>query len=132
MSYLAGLILLLSLWGVWLLHRNKLRSSRLFLTISVWAVVTPFLMNTTGWLLTESGRQPWIVQGLQKTANANSPSVSSTEIWISLFAFVLSYIALGAADLVLMLKYSRHGLAHADAEAAEASGAGGATPALTY
>jgi cytochrome d ubiquinol oxidase subunit I len=132
MSYLAGLILLLSLWGVWLLHRNKLRSSRLFLTISVWAVVTPFLMNTTGWLLTESGRQPWIVQGLQKTANANSPSVSSTEIWISLFAFILSYIALGAADLVLMLKYSRHGLAHADAEAAEASGAGGATPALTY
>ena len=44
---------------------------------SVWAVITPFLMNTAGWLLTESGRQPWIVQGLQKTVNANSPSVSA-------------------------------------------------------
>ncbi|HUA02672.1 MAG TPA: cytochrome ubiquinol oxidase subunit I [Solirubrobacteraceae bacterium] len=133
MAYLGSLVLLLSLWGVWLLHRNRLRNSRLFLTVSVWAVVTPFLMNTTGWLLTESGRQPWIVQGLQKTVNANSPSVSSTEIWISLAAFILSYIILGAADLVLMLRYSRHGLAHADAEAAEPSDTGGdAVPALTY
>jgi cytochrome d ubiquinol oxidase subunit I len=133
MAYLGSLVLLLALWGGWLLFRGKLRSSRLFLWVSVWAVITPFLMNTAGWLLTESGRQPWIVQGLQKTANANSPSVSATEIWISLSAFVLSYIVLGAADLLLMLRYSRHGLAHADAEAAEPSGAPGApVPALTY
>ena len=90
-------------------------------------------MNTAGWLLTESGRQPWIVQGLLKTINANSPSVSTTDLWISLIAFILAYIVLGAADLVLMLRYSRHGLAHADAEAAEPSAAPGATaPALTY
>jgi cytochrome bd-type quinol oxidase subunit 1 len=133
MAYLATLVLLLALWGGWLLYKDKLRSSRLFLWLSVWAVVTPFLMNTAGWLLTESGRQPWIVQGLQKTVNANSPSVSATDIWISLTVFVLAYIALGAADLILMLRYSRHGLAHADAEAAEGGGGSGApVPALTY
>jgi cytochrome bd ubiquinol oxidase subunit I len=132
MAYLASLVLLLALWGAWLLHKNKLRSSRLFLWLSVWAVVTPFLMNTAGWLLTESGRQPWIVQGLQKTVNANSVGVSSTEIWISLIAFVLAYIALGAADLVLMLRYSRHGLAEADAEAAESDEPAESVPALTY
>jgi cytochrome bd ubiquinol oxidase subunit I len=133
MAGLGSLVLLFALWGGWLLHTDKLRSSRLFLWLSIWVVVTPFLMNTAGWLLTESGRQPWIVQGLQKTVNANSPSVSATEIWISLIAFVLAYIVLGAADLVLMLRYSRHGLAQADAEAAEPSGsAGGAVPALTY
>ena len=60
--------------------------SRVFLWLWVWAVVTPFLMNTAGWLLTESGRQPWIVQGLQKTVEASSPSVSATEIWISLMS----------------------------------------------
>jgi cytochrome d ubiquinol oxidase subunit I len=76
----------------------------------VWAVLTPFVMNTAGWLLTESGRQPWIVQGLMKTVNANSPSVTSTDIWISLIAFVAVYIALGIADLALMLRYSRKGL----------------------
>ena len=133
MAYLASLVLVLALWGGWLLHRGKLQSSRLFLLLSVWAVLTPFLMNTAGWLLTESGRQPWIVQGLQKTVNANSPSVSTTEIWISLGVFVLAYIVLGAADLVLMLRYSRRGLAHADAEAAEPDPSStGAVPALTY
>ena len=131
MAYLASLVLLLGLWGGWLIHKDKLRSSKLFLWFSIWAVVTPFLMNTAGWLLTESGRQPWIVQGLQKTINANSPSVSATEIWISLTVFVLAYIVLGAADLVLMLRYSRHGLAQADAEAAE-SDTPTETPALTY
>jgi cytochrome d ubiquinol oxidase subunit I len=129
MAYLATLVLLLALWGWWLLHTDRLRSSRLFLTACVWAVFTPFLMNTAGWLLTESGRQPWIVQGLQKTAVANSPSVSATTIWISLIAFILAYIVLGVADLVLMMRYSRHGLAHADAEAAEPTGP---AHALTY
>jgi cytochrome bd-type quinol oxidase subunit 1 len=135
MAYLATLILLYALWGAWILYRGKLRTSRVFLWLGVWAVITPFLMNTAGWLLTESGRQPWIVQGLQKTVNANSPSVSATDIWISLSAFVLVYIALGVTDLVLMLRYSRHGLAQAEAEAAEPTpppGAPAPATALTY
>ncbi len=133
MAYLGSLVLLFALWGGWLLYRGTLRNSRIFLTLAVWAVVTPFLMNTAGWLLTESGRQPWIVQGLQKTVNANSPSVSATDIWISLSAFVLAYIGLAAADLVLMLRYSCHGLAAADAETAASSEAAGTpVPALTY
>jgi cytochrome d ubiquinol oxidase subunit I len=135
MAYLATVILLFALWGAWILYRGKLRTSRVFLWLGVWAVITPFLMNTAGWLLTENGRQPWIVQGLQKTAVANSPSVSATDIWISLMAFVAVYIALGATDLFLMLRYSRRGLPQAEAEAAapEPSGApGGRVPALTY
>ena len=53
-------------------------------------------MNTAGWMLTENGRQPWIVQGLMKTEDGVSPSVSETEIWISLFVFILLYAALAA------------------------------------
>jgi cytochrome d ubiquinol oxidase subunit I len=132
MAYLASLIALLALWGGWLLHRNALARSRWFLRLSVFAVVTPFLMNTAGWLLTESGRQPWIVQGLMKTVNANSPSVSATEIWISLIAFVLIFIALGAADLGLMLHYARKGLGEDDREGAAAGPEATSIPALTY
>jgi cytochrome d ubiquinol oxidase subunit I len=130
MAYLATLVLLLALWGGWLLYRNKLRNAKLFLTLSVWAVVTPFLMNTAGWLLTESGRQPWVVQGLQKTAVANSPSVSSTDIWISMIVLVLAYVVLGAADGFLMFRYSRRGFDDADREAAEPTDS--AVPTLTY
>jgi cytochrome bd ubiquinol oxidase subunit I len=134
MAYLGSLIALLALWGGWLLHRGTLDRSKWFLRASLLAVVTPFLMNTAGWLLTENGRQPWIVQGLMKTIHANSPAVSSTDIWISLIAFVLIYIALGAADLVLMLRYGRKELGHDDdAGSSGASGSGAtAIPALTY
>jgi cytochrome d ubiquinol oxidase subunit I len=132
MAYLGSLIALLALWGGWLLHRGRLDRSKWFLRCSLWAVVTPFLMNTAGWLLTESGRQPWIVQGLMKTVNANSPSVTSTDIWISLIAFVLIYIALGAADLVLMLRYSRKGLDYEDSTRGGSNTADSALAALTY
>jgi cytochrome d ubiquinol oxidase subunit I len=133
MAYLGTLILLFALWGAWLLYRQKLRTARVFLLAGTWLVITPFLINTAGWLLTESGRQPWIVQGLQKTAVANSPSVSATDIWISLTVFVLAYILLGIADATLMLRYSRKGMAQADREAAEQTNVSDtATPVLTY
>jgi cytochrome bd ubiquinol oxidase subunit I len=117
MAYLGGLVLLLSLWGLWLIQRKKLATSRLFLWVAVWAAVLPFLMNTAGWLLTESGRQPWIVQGIMLTKNGISPTVSTTWIWISLIGFILLYGILGTVDLLLMLKYSREQLPPARAPA---------------
>jgi cytochrome d ubiquinol oxidase subunit I len=133
MAYLGSLVLLLALWGGWLLLRGTLHRSRIFLWLSIWVVVTPFLMNTAGWLLTESGRQPWIVQGLQKTINANSPSVTATEIWISLIGLIVVYIVLADVDLGQMLRYSRRGLAAADAESGQPSeGPATTAPALTY
>ena len=114
------------------MHRGTLDRSKWFLRLSLWAVVTPFLMNTAGWLLTENGRQPWIVQGLMKTINANSPSVTSADIWISLVVFVLIYIALGAADLTLMLRYSRKGLGPDEPPDDDAGAVQTRVPVLTY
>jgi cytochrome bd ubiquinol oxidase subunit I len=110
MAYLAAALLMFTLWGGWLLHRNRLDKCRWFLRIAVWAVAVPFIMNTAGWMLTENGRQPWIVQGLMRTVVGVSPSVSATQIWISLIVFVVIYIVLAAADLELMLRYSKRGL----------------------
>ena len=104
-------------YGLWLLRREKLATSRRFLWVAIWAAVLPFLMNTAGWLLTESGRQPWIVQGIMLTKNGISSSVSATSIWISLVVFVLLYATLATVDLMLMLKYSRQQLPPARAEA---------------
>ena len=55
---------------------SRLDESAWFLWVAIWAAVLPFVMNTAGWLLTENGRQPWIVQGLQLTKDGVSPSVS--------------------------------------------------------
>ena len=89
---------------------GRLESAEWFLRAAVVAPCSPFIMNTAGWMLTENGRQPWIVQGLMKTADGVSPSVSVDEIWISLAVFALLYVALGVADLVLMLRYARRDL----------------------
>ena len=107
MAYLAALIALFALWGLWLIRRKTLDKAKWFLLIAPWFAIAPFLMNTAGWLLTESGRQPWIVQGLMKTSQAASPSVTSTDIWISLTVFVLLYLSLGVADVYLMIHYGR-------------------------
>jgi cytochrome d ubiquinol oxidase subunit I len=117
MAYVGVLVLLIGLYGLWLLRREKLATSRRFLWVAIWAAVLPFLMNTAGWLLTESGRQPWIVQGIMLTKNGISSSVSSTSIVISLVVFVLLYGVLATVDFMLMLKYSRQQLPPARAEA---------------
>ncbi len=117
MAYVGVLVLLIGLYGLWLLRREKLATSRRFLWVAIWAAVLPFLMNTAGWLLTESGRQPWIVQGIMLTKNGISSSVSSTSIVISLVIFVLLYGVLATVNFALMLKYSRQQLPPARAEA---------------
>jgi cytochrome bd ubiquinol oxidase subunit I len=107
MAYLALIVTLVGLWGLLLARRKKLATARLFQWCATWLVVLPFVMNTAGWLLTESGRQPWIVQGILLTKNGLSPTVSTTWLAISLTFFVLLYGSLGTVDLILMLRYSR-------------------------
>ena len=58
-------------------------------------------------MLTENGRQPWIVQGLLRTEDAVSPSVGTGTIIGSLVVFVLLYGALAVVDWVLMVRSAR-------------------------
>jgi cytochrome d ubiquinol oxidase subunit I len=53
------------------------------------------------------GRQPWIVQGLLKTDEANSPAVGTAWIAVSLAVFIGLYVVLGVVDFVLMRRYAR-------------------------
>jgi cytochrome d ubiquinol oxidase subunit I len=107
MAGLATVVVLLAAWGVWLLHRGRLASSRRFQLAGVLAVVMPFLMNTAGWVLTEMGRQPWIVQGLQRTSAAVSPSIGAATVAVSLGTFIVLYGLLAVIDVLLMVRYSR-------------------------
>jgi cytochrome d ubiquinol oxidase subunit I len=131
MAYLAALVLLLALWGGWSVWRKRLERSRWFLFAATWAVITPFLMNTAGWFLTENGRQPWIVQGLMRTSAGVSPSVSATWIWITLTLFILIYGIFAVIDGYLMIRYGRKPLADAEEEQPEVP-EGDETLVLTY
>ena len=107
MAYLGALMALVALTGAWLYRTGRLERSRWYLWTAVVAMAFPFCAALAGWVLTEVGRQPWIVQGLLKTSEAHSPSVGSATVAVSLGVFVLLYTVLGAADVILMRRYAR-------------------------
>jgi cytochrome d ubiquinol oxidase subunit I len=81
-----------------------------------WVIALPYIANTTGWILTETARQPWIVTGLLKTENAVSPNLSAGMVLFSLVSFALIYAILMIADVYLLVKSAKSGLAAADCE----------------
>jgi len=82
----------------------------------VWILLLPYIANTTGWLLTETGRQPWVVTGLMLTKDAVSPSLTPATVLISLIGFVVIYAVLMAIDLFLLLKFAKAGIAAGDSD----------------
>jgi cytochrome bd ubiquinol oxidase subunit I len=106
MAYMGMLMFLVAAVGAWLYWRQKLEKARWFHWTAIVGMAFPYLAATAGWVLTEMGRQPWIVQGLLLTSQANSPNVSTTWLGISLGTFVALYVALGAVDFVLMRHYA--------------------------
>jgi cytochrome d ubiquinol oxidase subunit I len=111
MAYLGAAMLLFALCGAFLIWRKKLSGARWYLRLAIWLLPVPFIMNTAGWMLTENGRQPWIVQGLQKVEDAVSPSISVATVVTSLTVFVLVYLVLGVVDVLLMAHVARRELA---------------------
>lgn len=75
-------------------------------------IILPYLSNTAGWIMTEIGRQPWVVYGLMKTANAVTPTLTPGMVLISLIGFAIIYGLLIIADGYLLLKFAKAGPDH--------------------
>ncbi len=106
MAYAGSLIALIGVVGAILLWRKKLERLRWFLWLGVIGTFLPFVACIAGWCLTEIGRQPWVVQGLLKTNQANSPTVTTLWLVISLTVFLVLYGALLVVDFWLMRRYA--------------------------
>jgi cytochrome d ubiquinol oxidase subunit I len=81
-----------------------------FLRLLMWAIPLPYLANTSGWLLAEVGRQPWIVFSLLRTEEGVSVSITGGMVVFSLIAFALLYGVLMAVDVFLLAKHARKGV----------------------
>jgi len=104
----AGMVMaLLALVGLFFLIRKRLEQQRWFLWVLVLSLAFPYLANSCGWVLTEMGRQPWLVFGLLTTADGVSPSVSPGMILFTLIVFILLYSALAVVDAALLFKYAK-------------------------
>jgi cytochrome d ubiquinol oxidase subunit I len=102
-------MILASLAGIFLSRKQNFTDYRTFLTIMVFAIPAPYLAQQLGWLVAELGRQPWIVYGVLKTADAVSKSITSTQVILSLIGFTVLYGLLGAIDIFLLVKYAKKG-----------------------
>jgi cytochrome bd ubiquinol oxidase subunit I len=71
-----------------------------------WVIALPYIANASGWVLTETGRQPWIVQGLLKVQDAVSPNLTTLDLLISLIGYTVVYGSLAVSMVYLMKKYS--------------------------
>ncbi|HNR46339.1 MAG TPA: cytochrome ubiquinol oxidase subunit I, partial [Anaerolineaceae bacterium] len=105
------LMIVLALYLVFMIWRKKPVPAKL-LPIFPFAIALPFLANTFGWLLTEMGRQPWVVYDQLTLSQAVSPNLTSGMVLTSLIGFTLIYALLMAADVYLLAKYAKTVPAH--------------------
>ena len=103
------LMLALAGWAVMAVLRERPRHATLLLRLLTPAIAVPYIGNSAGWIFTELGRQPWIVFGLQKTADGVSRAVSAGEVLFSLLTFTALYGALMVADVYLLAKFAKRG-----------------------
>ena len=81
---------------------------RWFLRWVVWAIPLPWIAAEFGWVVAETGRQPWTIAGVLPTSLAVS-SLSPGDVALSLSGFVLFYTLLFIVEITLMFKYARLG-----------------------
>ena len=110
MSGLGFIAILFAAAGLWLARvPGRLEGSDRFNRLAVWALGVPLLANLAGWLFTEMGRQPWVVQGLLLTKDAVSPTVSAWSVGLTLAVFSLLYGVLALIEAKLMIAAAQAG-----------------------
>ncbi len=98
------LMLLAGIWSGYLRLRGKLYQSRLLQRFAIGMGPMGFVAVISGWIVTEVGRQPWVVYGQLRTADAVSP-IDAVGVGASLLAFIIVYfIVFGAGTLYILRK----------------------------
>jgi cytochrome bd ubiquinol oxidase subunit I len=88
--------------SLWLRWRGRLFDSGWYLRTAIWTAPLGFVAVIAGWTTTEVGRQPWTVYGLMRTADSVPPSLTATDVMLSLAAYVAVYLLMYPAGLLVM------------------------------
>jgi cytochrome d ubiquinol oxidase subunit I len=119
MAGLGTLFIGLMALAAFFLWRQTLFTKRWLLWALMLATPFPFVANTVGWVTAEAGRQPWVIYGVLRTANASSQNVSSGNVGFTLLGFMGLYALLALIYFALFLKIIGRGPeAEPDKEAA--------------
>jgi cytochrome d ubiquinol oxidase subunit I len=104
------LVMLLVAWaGSYLVHKERIERSRLLLWATFFSFPLPFIATLTGWFTAEVGRQPWVVYGVLRTAQAMTPFLTARSAAISLVVFCAVYTFIFAFGTLYIYRLLRAG-----------------------
>lgn len=98
----------LGIWGLWLWARGRIETTRLFLRAAVLMGPSGFGAVIAGWVVAEAGRQPYVIYGVLRTADAVSP-VGAGQVSASLIAFLIVYAIVFSAGAIYILRLIAEG-----------------------
>lgn len=114
MVFVGSFMLVEMIVAAFLLFKKKLDKTNWFLKVLLFTIPLPYICNSAGWMLTEIGRQPWVVYGLLKVDAGVSSSVSAGVVLTSLIGFVIVYGILAVVDLYLIVNFIKKDVKHLD------------------
>ena len=91
-------------WGI----KDRLENKRWFLWIALWTIPLAYIAGQAGWVLSEMGRQPWVIQDVMPTMAAVS-HINTSAVQITFWLFTLTFTALLIAELSIMFKQVKIG-----------------------
>jgi cytochrome d ubiquinol oxidase subunit I len=105
-----GLVMLALAWlGSYLSLKDRLERSRFLLWLIFLSFPLPFIAILTGWYTAEVGRQPWVVYGVLRTADAMTPFLTARAATISLVVFGAIYTFVFAFGIFYIYRLLRAG-----------------------
>lgn len=109
MVALGGLMLLTALISIYQRKKGSFYTSKPWLTLAIWMGPTGLLAILAGWFVTEVGRQPWVVNGLLRTADAVSQH-TTLHMSISLIGFITVYTLVFVTGYLYMVRLMKRGI----------------------
>jgi cytochrome d ubiquinol oxidase subunit I len=106
---LGFLYLALACWALYLRWRKNLYKNKYLLRSCIVLAPTGFVATIAGWMVAESGRQPWVVHGLLRTMESVSPNINSAQVMISLSVFLIVYGIVFSFYLLYLFRMFRKG-----------------------
>jgi cytochrome d ubiquinol oxidase subunit I len=105
-----GLVMLaLTIAGLVYWRRGRLASAARFQALCLAASPLGFIAVVAGWVVTEVGRQPWVVYGLVRTRDALTPSLRAGDVALSLAVYVVAYIVIFGTGIYFIARLARTG-----------------------
>ena len=101
-------LILLFATAFYFCSRHQLQRHRWFLRIALYSLPLPWIAAELGWIVAETGRQPWAIDGILPTFLGVS-ATSHANVLLSLGGFAIFYSALAAVDVYLLLRMIRRG-----------------------